>query len=199
MSTDAEFTAKDLKATAGLSYRQLRGWEDRGTIPFNKLRKAGWRRFNIKEVFGLMVCSEVRRKFGVPLEELHWLRGQLFEPDNNYLNLAVEMMKDGLAVWILTDLQNLLLLNADVEIEDLVRIGILRDQNLCSFLLLQANPLVNRLLVLQGLPVLKMSEEHYGRFRTLAHEEKWTPFFGPRNAEIKLGFQVLLGLGFVAA
>jgi hypothetical protein len=29
--------------------------------------------------------------------------------------------------------------------------------------------------------------------------EKWTPFFGPRNAEIKLGFQVLLGLCFVAA
>jgi hypothetical protein len=30
-------------------------------------------------------------------------------------------------------------------------------------------------------------------------EQKWTPFFGPRNAEIKLGFQVLLGLCFVAA
>ena len=29
--------------------------------------------------------------------------------------------------------------------------------------------------------------------------QKWTPFFGPRNAEIKLGFQVLLGLCFVAA
>ncbi len=25
---------------------------------------------------------------------------------------------------------------------------------------------------------------------------KWTPMFGPRNAEIKLGFQGLLGLGF---
>ena len=33
----------------------------------------------------------------------------------------------------------------------------------------------------------------------LACREKWTPFFGPRNAEIKLGFQVLLGLCFVAA
>ena len=30
-------------------------------------------------------------------------------------------------------------------------------------------------------------------------EEKWTPFSGPRNAEIKLGFQVLLGLCFIAA
>jgi hypothetical protein len=29
--------------------------------------------------------------------------------------------------------------------------------------------------------------------------DRWTPFFGPRNAEIKLGFQVLLGLCFVAA
>ena len=29
--------------------------------------------------------------------------------------------------------------------------------------------------------------------------EKWTPFFGPRNAEIKLGFQVLPGLCLVAA
>jgi hypothetical protein len=35
------------------------------------------------------------------------------------------------------------------------------------------------------------------RFR--CHREKWTPFFGPRNAEIKLGLQVLLGLCFVAA
>ena len=29
--------------------------------------------------------------------------------------------------------------------------------------------------------------------------QKWTPFFGPRNAGIKLGFQVLSGLCFVAA
>jgi hypothetical protein len=28
-------------------------------------------------------------------------------------------------------------------------------------------------------------------------DEKWTPFFRPRNAEFKLGFQVLLGLGFL--
>ena len=32
---------------------------------------------------------------------------------------------------------------------------------------------------------------------TNAH--RWTPLFGPRNAEIKLGFQVLSGLCFVAA
>src|SRR2546425_11882535 len=29
--------------------------------------------------------------------------------------------------------------------------------------------------------------------------QRWTPLFGPRNAEIKLAFQALLGLGFVGS
>ena len=79
--SEGTFTAGDLKEKAGMTYRQLAGWEQRGTIPLNKARKEGWRKFTIKEVFGLMVCAEVRRQFGVPLESLRWLRAQLFRAD----------------------------------------------------------------------------------------------------------------------
>ena len=37
----------------------------------------------------------------------------------------------------------------------------------------------------------------YNLFFNNKGEQKWTPFFRPRNAEFKLGFQVLLGLGFL--
>jgi hypothetical protein len=49
--------------------------------------------------------------------------------------------------------------------------------------------------------VLGVKSVKHGGLMVFTHVPpvKWTPFFGPRNAEIKLGFQVLLGLCFVAA
>jgi len=57
---DRQFTAKDLKELADFTYRQLNDWDSKGLLPQNRKDKSNWRRFTPKEVFILMVCSELR-------------------------------------------------------------------------------------------------------------------------------------------
>ena len=169
--TDAGYTARDVKENAGLSYRQLAVWEQRGAIPLDKRRKEGWRKFSLKEVFGLMVCAEVRRQFGVPLESLRWLRAQLFRADADYLRAAAEKMELGFSVWILTDLRETFVLDSDLEIEDLLTLGFLRVEDSKSLILVHVNPLANKLLACHKPPIsFKIHDEYYAKLRAIRNE-----------------------------
>jgi hypothetical protein len=64
------FTAADVQDTAGLSYRQLNDWEGKGVIPEDKQRGSKWRRFNLLEVFALLVCARLRDEFNIPVQKL---------------------------------------------------------------------------------------------------------------------------------
>jgi len=72
--SDRNLTAKDLKITLGISYRQLNDWEKRGIIksildrPFVK-KAEGWRKFSIIDLiyFGILVNL---KKQGIPVSKL---------------------------------------------------------------------------------------------------------------------------------
>ena len=89
---DAVFTANDLFELAGLTYRQLNDWERRGALPHDRERDAGWRRFTAREVFALMVCAEIKAKFGTPLTRLKWVVDFMGQKGANHLRAALDMM-----------------------------------------------------------------------------------------------------------
>src|SRR5262245_53377402 len=79
--SEKTFKASDLLKLAGLTYRQLSDWENRaGVLDSQRASEEGWRKFNLPEVYALCVCSDLRRRLGVPLDRLSSLYGWLIKP-----------------------------------------------------------------------------------------------------------------------
>ena len=140
------FTARDAKGAAGLSYRQFNDWEARGALPSQREQEAGWREFSIRDPFVLMICSDIRKRFGVPLEKLARLKAFMLQKDVDHFNAALRMMKYGLAVFILTDLEEIFVMDADFAIAELLELGYCRYDARQAYVFLCVNPLVNRML-----------------------------------------------------
>ena len=91
MSDEESFTAKDAKEVVGLSYRQLHDWESRDAIPSDEKRERKWRKFDSKQLFTLIVCAEIRRLYGIPLEKIRYVRDFMSqEGANRYCQVDVE-------------------------------------------------------------------------------------------------------------
>ena len=158
--------ASDIRETVGLSYRQLNDWESKGVLPSKKRSKAGWRKFTPREVFVLMVCKEIRDKFGVPLEKLSFIKSFMLKKEANHFQYAVEFMCNfGMTIYLLTDLKEEFIMDTDAEIEDLFRMGMFRGSDEQGYLLIKINPLINKLLSFKGVGPIDTSDEVYDLMR----------------------------------
>ncbi len=158
--------ASDIRETVGLSYRQLNDWESKGVLPSKKRSKAGWRKFTPREVFVLMVCKEIRDKFGVPLEKLSFIKSVMLVSDANIAQDAVDLMNNfGMTIYLLTDLKETFIMDTDAEIEDLFRMGMFRGSDEQGYLLIKINPLINKLLSFRGIGPIDTSDEVYDFMR----------------------------------
>ena len=158
--------ASDIRETVGLSYRQLNDWESKGVLPSKKRSKAGWRKFTPREVFVLMVCKEIRDKFGVPLEKLSFIKSVMLVSDANIAQDAVDLMNNfGMTIYLLTDLKETFIMDTDAEIEDLFRMGMFRGSDEQGYLLIKINPLINKLLSFKGVGPIDTSDEVYDLMR----------------------------------
>jgi len=161
-SFDREFTAKDAGEIAGISYRQLSDWDAKGATGSKRESKSGWRRYGTRELFALMVCSDIRKRFGVPVDALKYVTSFMLQEGANHFEWAASVIsKLGLAVYLLTDLSTTFIMESDLEFEFLIRQGYFRVQRHGSFLLVHMNPIVNRLLIALGEEPLETSEEAY--------------------------------------
>jgi len=150
-----DLTASDLQKAAGLSYRQLNSWDEKGILPESREEDEAWRKFTPNDAFIVLIFKELRDQFGVPLETLKRFQSDLIKNDINYLEQTVAFIgQAGLTVCLLTDLKKTLLIDNDLEISNLFRHGLLRDPGAEDYIILRLNPLVNRLLEIIGLPVL---------------------------------------------
>lgn len=162
--SDASFTASDLFELAGLTYRQLNDWESRGAMSGERVKDKGWRRFTPREVFALMVCAEIKSKFGVPLERCKYLIDFMGQKGANHLLAAAEMMSCfGAAVWLLTDFETVFIMDQEFEFTDLWQSGMFHGDGDRCFVLIKVSPLVNRLLAMLKNPVppIKPNDEAY--------------------------------------
>lgn len=172
-----EFKASDLRDAAGLSYRQLNDWDSKGALPGQRKGRAGWRRFSPREVFALLVCSELRKRFGAPVESLRFVRQFMLQGDADHLRAAAELMTLGLSVWLLTDLRETFILDSDMEFASLLSHGLCRGDKPNGFVFLNVNPLVNRILLARGSKLqLQVTEQLYGpleahRWRVRTHSD----------------------------
>ena len=154
--------ASDIRETVGLSYRQLNDWESKGVLPSKKRSKAGWRKFTPREVFVLMVCKEIRDKFGVPLEKLSFIKSVMLKSEANDAQDAVDLMNNfGMTIYLLTDLKETFIMDTDAEIEDLFRMGMFRGSDEQGYLLIKINPLINKLLSFKGIGPIDTSDKVY--------------------------------------
>lgn len=157
------FTAKDASALAGLSYRQLNDWEGKGAVPAERSQEGGWRKFTPKQIFALMVCNEIRRLYGTPLERLRFVRGFMMDAEANHLEAAVRLMQHGLHVFLLTDLEETFVMDSDLEFADDMRHGYFRAEETRPYIFLRLNEVVNRLLTATTQP--SPLKPHDGAYR----------------------------------
>ena len=161
-ANDQSFTAGDVKHAAGLSYRQLNDWDLKGALPNSRERETGWRKFTVRDLFVLMVCSEVRKRYGMPLEKLVWLKSFMLQEKSDHFQAAVRMMQHGLAVFIFTDLEESFDMDADIAIADMLELGYCRYDHPHAYIFICINPIVNKILAALEKPVrLEISDRVY--------------------------------------
>jgi len=161
-ANDQRFTASDVKDAAGLSYRQLNDWDSKGALPNSREQEAGWRKFSPRDLFVLMVCSEVRKQYGMPLHKLIWLKSFMLQKGADHFQAAVRMMQHGLAVFIFTDLEKSFDMDADIAIADMLELGYCRYDHPHAYIFMSVNPIVNKLLTALKNPVqLEISDKVY--------------------------------------
>lgn len=140
-------TASDVKKVAGLSYRQLNDWDSKGALPNNRKTTSGWRKFSPREIFAIMVSSEIRSKFGVPIESLRWIRSFMLQEGADHYRSAIELIaRFGFSVYIMTDLKETFVMDSDLEFKDMFQMGYFRGDEPQNYIFIKVNPLVNRLL-----------------------------------------------------
>jgi len=161
------YRASDVKRAAGLSYRQLNDWDSKGVLPASREEEANWRRFTPREVFAIMVCAEIRKQFGVPLESLRWVRAFMLQEGADHFRTAVEMIATlGVGVYLLTDLEKTFNMDSELEFADLMQHGYFLPQRPRAYIFLSLNHLVNRLLECLNEPI---HLELHGRGHEVMH------------------------------
>ena len=153
MADEKPFTAKDAKEMAGLSYRQLHDWESRDAIPSDRTRERKWRKFNNKQLFALVVCAEIRRLYGIPVEKIRFVSNFMAQEEANHFAAAVKMMSLGLHVFLMTDFETTFVMDSDLEFNDLMQHGFFRVEDTKPFIFLRLNEIVNRQLSMLKDPI----------------------------------------------
>lgn len=144
---DREYSSRAVQDAAGLSARQQNDWDSRGLLPHERDGKEGWRRYTPREIFVLMVCAEIRRQYGTPVERLKWVQECMLEDGANHFEAAVRLMAIlGVGVWLCTDLQETFVMDSELEFIDMWKLGFFGAESETAFVFLPVNPIVNRLL-----------------------------------------------------
>jgi len=137
-----EYSAKDLSEVAGLSYRQLNSRDGKDVLPSQRKTETGWRKFSSRDVFVIMVCSEIHRQFGISLESLGYIKRMMFQDKANHLLASAKMIDVGLTPCLLTNLKNSFVLQSSKEIgKHIIKASMGKD----GFILLNLSPIVVRL------------------------------------------------------
>jgi DNA-binding transcriptional MerR regulator len=140
------FSSSELQEAAGLTYRQINDWDDRGALPNDREGDRGWRKFSLREIFIVMVCNEIHLQFGVPVARLQFVQECMLQDDADHLSAAIQLMSVlGVGVWLMTDLEETFVMGSELEFRNLMEPGYLRAETERGYLFVNLTPLVNRL------------------------------------------------------
>jgi hypothetical protein len=144
------FKALDIRELTGLTYRQLNHWEKLGILPMTRESKSSerWRQFNISEFFAIIICVELRKRFGASLEVLKWVRTRLLQPQAiGPFDYSIKMVQRyGFEICLLTDFRSLLIVGDELEIKQYINAGQYCSQEFESFVFLKLKKILNTIL-----------------------------------------------------
>ncbi len=162
ISTDKDLTASDLNKASGMSYRQLNSWDEKGAIPSSRDTVDAWRKFTPDDFFTILICKELRDKFGISFESIKRLQDK-FEKDkfNNLQHTINCITPAGYTVCLFTDLQDDFYILNDLDMAALIQTGFFRKKNAKDFLILRLNPLVNKIFEALKKPPLPDGDAWY--------------------------------------
>lgn len=101
-----------------------------------------------------MVCAEIRKQFGVPLESLGYVRSFMLQKGADHFGTAVQLMdRLGVGVYLLTDLKKEFIMDSELEFTDLMTHGYFRPDRQQAYIFMSVNHLVNRLLACLKEPI----------------------------------------------
>jgi DNA-binding transcriptional MerR regulator len=160
---NATFRPKDLREQAGMSYRQLHHAETKGAAQADRETRGGWRQYSFQQVFVLLVCKALRERFGIPVDALGWLTKTLLaQGEDHFARVYTAMRERGLAFLLITDLEQELRIQHDVDFADVVDAGDFRNDDSRALIVLKLNPIVNQVLAMTTTPEpVRVSEQTY--------------------------------------
>ena len=160
--TEKDLTASDLHKASGMSYRQLNSWDEKGVIPESRDTHEAWRKFSPNDFFTILICKELRDRFGVSFEAIRKLQDR-FEKDNydNFQHTIKCISPLGYTACLFTDFEEQFIIDNDLEISNYIRAGLLRQKNAKDYIILRLNPLVNKIFELLKMPSLPDGDAWY--------------------------------------
>lgn len=121
---------------------------------------------SFRDAFVIEVAQAFREKYNVPPSGLKWLVGFMREPDHDHFAYAYSRCKDGMVVFLLTDLRAVFHMETDVDFEERLHYSYFRHDDDEAYYLLKINPVVNRLLTRTTAPSpLSITDEKYRLIR----------------------------------
>ncbi|HMS25307.1 MAG TPA: MerR family transcriptional regulator [Acidimicrobiia bacterium] len=141
---DQIYKASDVKAICGLSYRQLNDWEYRGVLPEYVDRGEGWRKYTLYEVFVITVLAELKKQFNTPTKKLKFIKDQLVRKGQGRLNALMFFVILGTSQWLLTDFEEVFVLQSEIEIKDMFQQGDFTTEDHAAYVLLNITPLIQK-------------------------------------------------------
>ena len=151
---DEQYTAKDVRELADLSYRQLNEWDGKGALPVTGREDGKWRRFTPREAFVIMVCAELKKNLGVPLDSIKYVRDFMLQDGADHLSAAARLMSLlGVPVLLITDFKSMFVMDSVLEWIDLMQHGYFGGDDEGAYAMLKVNPIVNRVLTCLKEPI----------------------------------------------
>jgi len=159
---DKDLTASDLQKASGMSYRQLNSWDEKGAIPSSREHEEAWRKFTPNDFFTILICKELRDRFGVSFEAIRKLQDKFDNDKVNNLQHAINLITPlGYTVCLFTDLEEDFFIDQDLEIANYIRSGLFRKKNAKDYIVLRLNPLMNKIFEILKKPPVPDGDEWY--------------------------------------
>jgi len=168
-----EFTAGEVKEITGMSYRQQHNWHAKKALSNTQESKGKWRKFSPKDLFTVLVCSEIRKQFGVDFKKIKYVSDFMFHEESNHFPYVVKLMAlYGYHVFLLTDFKRTFIIDSDLTIMSAIEGGELHSID-SSYILLNINPIANKILGCLKEPLsFSPSEEFYELYRDVKTQER---------------------------
>jgi hypothetical protein len=166
--SDDELSSRRFRATetarvVGLTYRQLRTLEERTAGTATRQGKGAWNTYTYRNIFAILICVEIRDRFGVPFDRLGWLIDFMLQDGADHFSYAHRTIrKHGFVVFLLTDLKSFFQMGTDIDLEEMLQLGYFRHDEPEAYYMLKINPIINRILELTKHPEpLKVRGDFY--------------------------------------